>query len=79
MSDHCRDEPTQAPSAHSPFPRWAWALFALLYGAAIPWWVPKTEPPFLLYGVPLWVLTALLGGLAVAITANVLMRRYWHD
>ena len=46
---------------------------------AIPWWLPERDNPVLVLGVPLWVLVSLLGGLVVAVTANILMRRYWHD
>ena len=79
MPDHRKDDPTPEHSLSSPFPPWAWILFAGLYSMAIPWWLPERDNPVLVLGVPLWVLVSLLGGLVVAVTANILMRRYWHD
>lgn len=65
-----------SPSA--PFPRWSWVLFALLYGALIPWWWPEGDAT-IAFGLPRWVVTALCGGVLVAVTVNVLIHRYWHE
>lgn len=61
------------------FPRWSWPLFAGLYALVIPWWMPRGAPTRLWLGLPPWVVTALLGGLAVALTVNLLIARYWDD
>lgn len=66
------------PSPSATFPRWTWVLFALLYAFIVPWWWPDGDAEVWL-GLPRWVVTALLGGLLVAVAVNVLIHRYWRD
>lgn len=54
-------------------------VYLLLLVLAVPWYWPADETRLVL-GLPLWVLTAILVGLATAcLTAWILLRQPWPE
>lgn len=54
-------------------------LYLLLLVLAVPWYWPADETR-LIFGFPIWVLTAILiGFIAACLTAWLLLRQSWPD
>ncbi len=56
-----------------------WVVYLLLFGAAIPWYLPASAATTTLLGLPLWVTISLACTLAIAIFTVFVISRYWHD
>ncbi len=63
------------PRSHA----WIWVVYLLLFGAAIPWYLPPSAARMTLLGLPLWVALSLTFTLAIAIFTVFVIGRYWHD
>ncbi len=66
------------PSDHH-FPRWIWAVYAVLFALSIPWYLPKIDPVLIWFGVPYWVVICLAACLAVACFTAFVIYRYWRE
>lgn len=63
----------------SPGPvRWISVVYAVLFGASVPWYLPEGPVP-LWFGLPYWVVLSLCATTGVAIFTQVVLRRYWPD
>ena len=60
------------------FPGWVWLVYALLFAAAIPWYLPTGEPPHIWLGLPHWTLISLVAILGVAGFTVFVIRKYWR-
>ena len=68
---------TDRPPARSPHQvGWIWVVYAVLFGASVPWYVPD-GPLRLWFGVPHWVVISLGAIAGVACFTVFVVRRYW--
>lgn len=58
---------------------WIWVVYLLLFGAAIPWYLPASAATTTLFGLPLWVTLSLTCTLAIAVFTVFVIARYWGD
>jgi hypothetical protein len=59
-----------------------WILYGALFAIAIPWyWRPffPTAAARVVAGLPLWVLTAIAGSLAISVLTAFLLSSPWED
>lgn len=56
---------------------WIWAVYALLFAASVPWYLPAGSPARLWLGLPHWVVISLAAYLAVALFTAWVVARYW--
>lgn len=61
------------------FPRWIWAVYAVLFALSIPWYIPKLDPMPVWFGVPYWVVLCLGVCLAIACFTAFVIHRYWRE
>ena len=70
-----------AASRHeTPEPRsrpWIWVVYAFLFAASVPWYLPAGSPARLWFGLPHWVVLSLTAYLAVAVFTAYVVARYW--
>lgn len=57
---------------------WIWVVYALLFGASVPWYLPD-GPLRLWFGVPHWVVLSLGAIVCVACFTLFVVRRYWTE
>ena len=76
-----REEVTAIPgeSAGPLRHRWVWIVYALLFAASIPWYLPPGSAPELWLGVPHWFLLSLIPTLGVAVFTAYVIRRCWAE
>lgn len=65
------DEPRRHP--------WVWLVYAILFVAAVPWYLPAEAASATLFGFPLWVTVSLAASLSVAVFTVFVIERYWSD
>ncbi len=63
------------PRSHA----WIWVVYLLLFGAAIPWYLPAWAATTTLLGLPLWVTLSLGFMLALAVFTVFVIARHWSD
>ena len=63
------------PRSHA----WIWLVYLVLFGAAIPWYLPASAAQTTLLGLPLWVALSLAMTLAIAVFTVFVIGRYWSD
>lgn len=59
--------------------RWVWLVYVLLFGAAIPWYLPAGRAPQIWFGLPHWVVISLLATIGIAGFTAFVVHRYWSD
>ena len=59
--------------------RWIWVVYALLFAASIPWYLPEGSAPRIWLGLPHWVVLSLAATLGVAVFTAYVIRRHWSD
>lgn len=59
-------------------PRWIWAVYAALFAASVPWYVPD-GPLRVWLGLPHWVVLSIAATSGVALFTVFVVRRYWPD
>lgn len=65
------DEPRKHP--------WVWLVYAALFAAAVPWYLPSEASRASWLGFPLWVTISLSATFAIACFTVFVIRRYWSD
>lgn len=65
------DEPRQHP--------WVWLVYGVLFGSAIPWYLPDEAAATTWLGFPLWVTLSLSASLGIAVFTVFVITRYWSD
>ncbi len=68
-----------SPDSVPRFPRWIWAVYAVLFALSIPWYLPGIEPVPVWFGVPYWVVICLGVCLAIACFSAFAIHRYWRE
>lgn len=58
---------------------WIWLVYALLYGASIPWYVSSGADVPIWAGLPYWAFISLLAALGIAVFTVFVIRRFWDD
>ena len=58
---------------------WIGLVYVLLFGASIPWYLPKGRRPQIWLGLPHWVVISLLATLGIAFFTAFIIRRYWSE
>lgn len=56
---------------------WIWAVYALLFAASVPWYLPPGSPARIWFGLPHWVVLSLSAYLAVAVFTAWVVARHW--
>jgi hypothetical protein len=59
--------------------RWIWITYVLLFGAAVPWYLPASASRSVWPGFPLWVSVSLGATVALAVFTAFVIHRYWGD
>ncbi|GEM_PF-903518 len=59
--------------------RWIWVVYLVLFGASIPWYLPRGEAPRIWLGLPYWVILSLLATVGIALFTAFVVRRYWSE
>jgi hypothetical protein len=59
-------------------PRWIWPVYAALFAASVPWYVPD-GPLRIWMGLPHWVVLSIAAIAGVALFTVFVVRRYWPD
>ena len=59
-------------------PRWIWAVYAALFAASVPWYVPD-GPLRIWMGLPHWVVLSIAAVAGVGLLTVFVVRRYWPD
>jgi hypothetical protein len=59
--------------------RWIWLVYVLLFGASIPWYLPKGSSPRIWLGLPHWVVISLLATIGIALFTVFVVHRYWRE
>lgn len=59
--------------------RWIWVVYFVLFGASIPWYLPRGEVPRIWLGLPYWVVVSLLATVGIASFTAFVVRRYWRE
>ena len=59
--------------------RWIWLVYALLYAASIPWYLPAGGELETWVGLPYWALVSLLATVGIAFFTVFVIRRFWDD
>ena len=58
---------------------WAiWVTYAVLLGVAIPWYWPADDAT-LWFGLPAWVVVAVMASLLISVFTACLLHRPWPD
>ncbi len=65
------DEPTRHP--------WIWVVYAVLFVAAIPWYLPSEAASTTWLGFPLWVTLSLAATFAIALFTVYVIGRFWSE
>jgi hypothetical protein len=63
----------------SRFPGWVWLTYVLLFGAAVPWYLPEWAAEPMWPGFPLWVTVSLASTFALAAFTIFVIGRYWGE
>ena len=58
---------------------WVWLVYAALFGAAIPWYLPPEAARVTWLGFPLWVTLSLAFTVAIAGFTVFVIERYWAE
>ena len=58
---------------------WIWVVYGLLFGASIPWYLPKDSAPQIWFGLPHWVVISLMATIGIALFTAFVVHRYWGD
>ncbi|MDH4063093.1 MAG: hypothetical protein OEW19_01735 [Acidobacteriota bacterium] len=58
---------------------WIWVVYACLYAASIPWYLPSNERPPVWFGLPYWVVLSLTATSAIAVFTLFVVSRYWSE
>jgi len=61
------------PNAHP----WIWLVYAILFSAVVPWYLPAETGDTTLFGFPTWVTISLLASFCVALFTVFVIGRYW--
>ena len=64
-------EPLQRP--------WIWAVYVVLFGASVPWYLPAEDGVRLWFGLPHWVVISIGASLGVAIFTAFVTIRHWAE
>jgi hypothetical protein len=59
-------------------PRWVWIVYAALFGASVPWYLPRGLGP-IWFGLPYWVVISIAAIASVSAFTLLVVRRYWPD
>jgi hypothetical protein len=73
-------EPPETGSPHIEEPGrrwWIWLVYALLFGASVPWYLPQDNTPPIWLGLPQWVVMSLMATIGIAIFTAFVVHRYW--
>ena len=77
--------PTRTPQADPAdsrrrgFPAWIWAVYLVLFGASVPWYLPADAPLRIWLGLPHWVVLSLAATAGVAVFTAFVVHRLWPD
>lgn len=58
---------------------WVWAIYAGLYAASIPWYLPADQEPAIWLGLPYWVVLSLAATTAIAGFTVFVVSRHWAE
>ena len=58
---------------------WTWLVYALLYAASVPWYLPAGASPKIWLGLPHWAMISLLSIAGIAIFTAFVIHRFWDD
>lgn len=77
------DSPPAAPAEPANdrrrgFPAWVWAVYLVLFGASVPWYLPD-GPLRIWFGLPHWVVISLAATGAVAVFTAFVVHRLWPE
>jgi hypothetical protein len=59
--------------------RWIWVTYAVLFCAAVPWYLPESASRPVWPGFPLWVTVSLAVTLGIALFTVFVIERYWDE
>jgi hypothetical protein len=59
-------------------PGWVWCVYAILFAASVPWYLPDGDVP-LWVGLPYWVVLSMSAIAGVAVFTLWVIRRYWPE
>lgn len=59
-------------------PRWVWIVYAVLFAASVPWYLPDGPVPTWM-GLPYWVVLSIGAIACVAMFTVWVVRRYWPE
>ncbi|HEY7819678.1 MAG TPA: hypothetical protein VIG29_15765 [Vicinamibacteria bacterium] len=58
---------------------WIWFVYLVLFGAAVPWYLPDSASRPVWPGFPLWVSVSLAATVALAGFTAFVIHRYWDE
>ena len=58
---------------------WIWLVYALLFGASVPWYLPTDSAPKVWLGLPHWVIISLMATIAIALFTAFVVNAYWRE
>jgi len=58
---------------------WVWLVYAGLFAAAIPWYLPPEAAAITWLGFPLWVSLSLTATVGIALFTVFVIERYWAE
>ncbi len=58
---------------------WIWAVYVVLFGGSVPWYLPAGGPMRLWFGLPHWVVISIAASLGVALFTLFVISRFWSD
>ena len=58
---------------------WIWAVYVVLFGTSVPWYLPADGPLRLWFGLPHWVVISITASIGVAIFTVFVVSRFWSE
>ncbi len=72
-----RQDPADGPRRN--FPAWIWAVYLVLFGASVPWYLPAGGPLRIWFGLPHWVVLSLAATAGVAVFTAFVVHLLWPE
>lgn len=61
------------------FPARIWVIYIVLFAFSIPWYFPEGTGMWLIYGLPVWLITTIGVVVTMAIFTVWVIKTYWKD
>jgi hypothetical protein len=58
---------------------WVWAVYAVLFALAIPWYFSGSGHEPIWLGFPRWVAVSLIATLGIALFTAFVIQRFWSE